>query len=219
METEPFFRHSTEHRAFEMPEKLENADIDSISFLLRYISLDIRNIIKFFWIILSRENNIFIELQWNLFSYFFFPSLFRYSSWLNGVWKEFLTNIQWNKSREENRISDFESRTVANSYNELCIFFWIIVIESNSVEIASCTTRPSIGIKINDTWPVVEHRKRKPIDPSKKEDPLSFTRETRVREPLKRKTRARISSKSENFVDHSVSEGKSLSDFKDWIKT
>ena len=30
---------------------------------------------------------------------------------------------------------------------------------------------------------------------------MSFTRETRVREPLKRKTRARISSKSENFVD------------------
>lgn len=45
-----------------------------------------------------------------------------------------------------------------------------------------------------------EEEAHRPIG-HEKEDPLSFTRETRVREPLKRKTRARISSKSENFVD------------------
>lgn len=91
-------------------------DTDSISILFFsilfffVISLWISEIfiIRFFWTILPRGNNIFIELQWDLFSYFFLSfsrSLFRYSSWLSGVWMEFFTSIQWDKSPEENRIS------------------------------------------------------------------------------------------------------------------
>lgn len=150
----------------------------------------------------------------------FSRSLFRYSSWLSGVWMEFFTSIQWDKSPEENRISVILNRELL----QIVMMNYVSSFESLLSRVIQWRSHPvppghPSGLRSTTPDPSSNTGRGSPST-HEKEDPLSFTRETRVREPLKRKTRARISSKSENFVDLRLRRinRKSLSDFKDWIK-